>query len=162
MITVVLSTLNSAEPLSRLLAALTPAAVDGLVRDVVLLDRGSTDATFELAEDAGASALRGGSLGDALNIARGEWLLWLPADAGLDAGWRAALEAHLALADQEPARIVPATERLFARLRGRRVKAGWLAPKRLVATASAGPVEAYLQRLPHGRRIRRLRLLAAQ
>src|SRR5260370_292762 len=116
MITVVLSTFNSGEPLARLLTALTPAAVDGFVQDVVLLDAGSMDATVELAEDAGASIVPGGGLTDAAKLARGEWLLWLPGAARLGADWREALEAHLARPTHDPAKIVCANAGLIARI----------------------------------------------
>ena len=54
MISVVIPTLNAAATLQRALSPLVPAAVDGLVREVVVADGGSTDETLELAEDAGA------------------------------------------------------------------------------------------------------------
>ena len=40
--------------LGRTLAALVPAAVDGIVREVVLADGGSSDKTILIADDAGA------------------------------------------------------------------------------------------------------------
>ena len=54
MISVVIPTFNEAGHLSLTLAALVPAAVDGLVREVVISDGGSTDGTLEAADEAGA------------------------------------------------------------------------------------------------------------
>jgi glycosyltransferase involved in cell wall biosynthesis len=54
MISAVISTLNSARDLHGLLSALVPAAADGLVRQVLVVDGGSTDGTLDICEDAGA------------------------------------------------------------------------------------------------------------
>ena len=58
MISVVIPTLNAERTLQRALAPLVPAAVEGLVREVVVADGGSTDRTLELADDAGANIVR--------------------------------------------------------------------------------------------------------
>ena len=54
MISVVIATQDDERTLGQTLAALVPAAVDGLVREVILADAGSTDHTLAIAEDAGA------------------------------------------------------------------------------------------------------------
>lgn len=93
MITVVIPTLNSAADLQVLLPALVPAAVDGLVRDVIVVDAGSTDATPLMCEDSGASLVA--SFAEAGGKARGDFLLALPADMRLVRGWEERLGAHL-------------------------------------------------------------------
>jgi glycosyltransferase involved in cell wall biosynthesis len=51
---VVIPTFNESGHLPLTLAALVPAAVDGLVREVVISDGGSSDGTLEAADEAGA------------------------------------------------------------------------------------------------------------
>jgi len=92
MISVVIPTLNAAAYLPDTLSALIPATVDGLVREVVVVDAGSTDSTREIADAAGAevvssSPCRGGQLIAGAARAKHPWLLFLHADTVLDAGW---------------------------------------------------------------------------
>ena len=94
MISVVIPTLNAEADLPRTLTALVPAAVDGFVRDVVIVDGGSTDATAKVAEEAGAHFVssergRGQQLAEGARRAKGPWLLFLHADTVLQAGWEA-------------------------------------------------------------------------
>jgi rSAM/selenodomain-associated transferase 2 len=101
MIGVTIPTLNAAETLPRCLAALVPAALEGLVRRVVVVDGGSTDATLEIAEEAGAEVLvaaanRGAQLASGCEAARTPWLLALHADTVLAPGWSAAAARHMA------------------------------------------------------------------
>ncbi|HEX5775426.1 MAG TPA: TIGR04283 family arsenosugar biosynthesis glycosyltransferase [Caulobacteraceae bacterium] len=101
MISVVIPTLDAATTLQRTLAPLVPAAVDGLVREVVVADGGSTDETLELAEDAGARIVstqrgRGAQLVAGCAAARGPWLLVLHADTELADGWAQAAADHIA------------------------------------------------------------------
>ena len=49
MISVVVPTLNAESDLPRTLAALVPAAIEGIVREVIIVDGGSTDATARIA-----------------------------------------------------------------------------------------------------------------
>lgn len=100
MLTVVIPTLDSAHLIGSCLAALVPAAVDGLVREVVLADGGSTDDTLAIAEDCGARVVTlNGDVGERLAAAclrpRGDWLMVLQADAVLPEGWRTAVEKQL-------------------------------------------------------------------
>lgn len=93
MISVVIPTLNSEHALVPTLSALVPAAMSGVVREVVIADGGSTDKTAAIAEDAGAkwvacpSANRGAQLRLGAAAATAPWLLFLHADTQLEAGW---------------------------------------------------------------------------
>lgn len=101
MISVVIPTLNAAATLQRTLAPLVPAAVDALVREVVVADGGSTDDTLALAEDAGARIIatergRGVQLAAGCAAAKGPWLLVLHADTELGDGWAQVAADHIA------------------------------------------------------------------
>jgi rSAM/selenodomain-associated transferase 2 len=92
MISVVIPTLEAEEDLGRTLAALVPAAVEGLVREVIVVDGGSRDRTLEIADHAGAEIVksepgRGSQLKAGAARARFPWLLFLHADTVLEAGW---------------------------------------------------------------------------
>ena len=67
MISVVIPALNAQATLPKTLAALIPAAVGGLIREVIVVDGGSADLTRQLADSAGAEVIaakpsRGGQL----------------------------------------------------------------------------------------------------
>ena len=113
MITVVLPTHNSAARLVQVLTVLVPAAVDGLVKDVVFADAGSTDATLAIAEDSGARVVQatgdaGARLATGCAAARGAWILALGEDLVLPEAWRVPVEAHLAGGGGKPAFIAAA------------------------------------------------------
>lgn len=93
MISVIVQTLNNATTLPACLGALVPAAVDAIVTEVIVVDGGSTDATLAIVEDAGAK--RASSVEAAVAAAKADWLLLLPADVRLEAGWDAEAAAHL-------------------------------------------------------------------
>ncbi len=92
MISVILPTLNAAAHLRRALPPLVPAAAAGLVREVIVSDGGSSDATAAIADAAGARFVesprgRGAQLRAGAGAARGAWFLFLHADTALDPGW---------------------------------------------------------------------------
>ena len=92
MISVIIPTLNAEATLGQSLAALVPAAVDGLVREVIVVDGGSSDRTVEIVDHAGANLVRGTQgrgqqLSAGANQARFPWMLFLHADTALAPGW---------------------------------------------------------------------------
>jgi glycosyltransferase involved in cell wall biosynthesis len=89
MVSVVIPALNAEATLPATLTALVPAALEGLVREVIVVDGGSVDRTREIADHAGAEVLtappnRGALLRAGANAARHPWLLFLNADTVLD------------------------------------------------------------------------------
>lgn len=98
MLTVVIPALNRAPELQGLLAVLVPAAVDGLVRQVIVVGQGSTDETADICEDAGAELVA--DFGEAAAGARYDKVLVLPVGMRLKPGWDTALGAHLARGGQ--------------------------------------------------------------
>ncbi len=96
MLTVVIETRNDEEGLARTLASLISAAVEGVVRDVIVCDAGSTDQTHCVAEHAGCNYIAEGGVAAALREAKGEWLLMLEPGARLAEGWTESVLAHIA------------------------------------------------------------------
>lgn len=94
MISVIVPTRDSAALLGPCLSALVPAAVTGLVREVILADGGSADGTLAIAEDAGARVVAG-DVAAAVSTAKGDWLLILPPTSRLEPGWEAEAEHHV-------------------------------------------------------------------
>lgn len=100
MISVVIPTLNDEAVLGRALQPLVAAAVAGLVREVIVADGGSSDATLEIADDAGcrifASAGDSGARArEAAVAARSDWAMILDPCAQLLPGWERAVQDHL-------------------------------------------------------------------
>ncbi|MEO0619445.1 MAG: TIGR04283 family arsenosugar biosynthesis glycosyltransferase, partial [Pseudomonadota bacterium] len=101
MLSVILPTLNAERLLGPTLAALVPGVVQGIVKDLVIADGGSSDGTVRIAEDAGARLVhskpgRGTQLAAGANAARADWLLFLHADTVLADGWWADVQRVMA------------------------------------------------------------------
>ena len=91
-LSVIVPALDAAATLPATLAALGAAREDGLLREVLVVDGGSADATVEIAAGWGARVLRaprgrGVQLAAGGAAAEGDWLLFLHADTRLGAGW---------------------------------------------------------------------------
>ncbi len=100
-LSVVIPTLNVDAALSACLGALMEGLEAGVIRELVISDGGSGDATLRIADAAGAVIVRGvpsrgGQLRRGAEVAAGEWLLFLHADTGLPQGWSAAVSDHMA------------------------------------------------------------------
>lgn len=93
MISVVIPTCNSEEGLARTLSSLVTAAAEGVIREVVIVDGGSSDGTKLVAEAAGCSLIEHtGNWGERINagvgaMRRSPWLLILPPHVDVDANW---------------------------------------------------------------------------
>jgi|SRR6056297_668554 len=99
-LSIVIPTLDAAEGLAHSLPALAEGLQDGLIRELVISDGGSTDATLLIAEEAGAVVItggpsRGGQLRRGAAAAGGAWLLFLHADTVLPGGWAAMVRAQM-------------------------------------------------------------------
>jgi glycosyltransferase involved in cell wall biosynthesis len=92
MLSVVIPTHDSERVLLPTLAALVAGAAAGIVREVIVADAGSRDATAEIADVAGCRLLvspgtHAARLAAAAAVARGPWLLFLEPGVVPDATW---------------------------------------------------------------------------
>lgn len=92
MLSVIIPTYEAERRLVPTLAALVPGATAGLVREVILADAGSRDATAEVADFAGcrmlvSAAPAAARLMEAAEAARAQWLLFLELGTVPQAGW---------------------------------------------------------------------------
>lgn len=99
-LSVIIPSLNAADFLPASLAALAPAAIGGLIREVVVADGGSGDETCAIAEAAGARVIetrrgRGEQLREGAKAVRGDWFLFLHADTVLETGWEEEASAFM-------------------------------------------------------------------
>ncbi len=99
-ISIIVPTLNAAATLPRCLEALIEGLAEGLIRELIVSDGGSDDATLAIAEAAGAETLqgpasRGGQLRRGCATAKGDWLLILHADTVLAPGWAQMVAEHI-------------------------------------------------------------------
>ena len=103
-VSVVIRTLNEAKWLPALLDAVYRQNVDGMAVEVVVVDSGSTDGTFELASERGCNMVRieksdftfGRSLNYGCAAAKGKWLVFVSGHCiPASDGWLAELVAPL-------------------------------------------------------------------
>ena len=109
MISVVIPTLNAERLLGRSFDSLIPAAVRGVVREVIIADGGSNDGTLAIADAAGAHIISAGKSRAAQLIAgaeaaRADWILFLHPETALEAGWDAEVESFIDQARPEQPR----------------------------------------------------------
>jgi len=91
MFTVILATCDDELALAQALSALVPAATEGLVRDVIVVDGGSRDGTLTVADVAGCAVVTEaeGGIPAAVDLARADWLLFLSPSGVLAPDWPA-------------------------------------------------------------------------
>lgn len=133
MISVIIPTRDSERVLAPTLAALIPAAVDGFVREVIVVDGGSKDRTLMVADNAGVEVVetaagRGHQLRTGARRARFPWLLFLHPGTELAPGWEAVAANFMQKVD---AQRIPASAAAF---RTRLTDEGW-APRLIEAAA---------------------------
>lgn len=105
-ISVILPTCNAEDYLVRTLSSLIPGVVEGLIKEVIIVDTGSTDSTLEIAESTGcriihADPSRGLQLWQGCREANGDWLLILHPDSELSPLWLGAVRQHMKLHDKQ-------------------------------------------------------------
>ncbi len=150
MISAVIATLNHEALLGRALSPLVPAAVSGLLNEVVVSDGGSTDATLDIADEAGARILRGppeGRLRRGCEAARCGWLLLLDPVAWLEPAWAEAAKGHIESSPGRAAFFPRASESAIARWLGRRSPEALLVPRSLLSAALDRPASLRPRRL---------------
>jgi glycosyltransferase involved in cell wall biosynthesis len=186
MISVVIPTFNSAATLAATLECLIPAAVDGLVREVIVADGGSTDATLAIADGTGADTVPAGRsraqrLIAGAQRARFPWLLFINPDCVLAPGWEsdaAKLMAKIdtgAVApsaavfgfglddDSIAARVTEAASAISTRALGTAYgEQGLLIPRTLYGEAGGFQLMPMLEDVEFTRRIGRRRLVRLQ
>ena len=99
-ISIIIPTLNAASELPGCLDGLMPGLEAGLIRELIVSDGGSRDATAAIAEAAGAELVvsdpgRARQLIAGAEAARGEWLLFLHADTVLSRDWVERVVDHI-------------------------------------------------------------------
>jgi hypothetical protein len=92
MLSVIIPTEGAEHPTVATLAALVPGAAAGVVREVLLVDRGDNGVIERVADVAGCrflpfDGIRAAALAAGARQARSPWLMFLHAGAVLDHGW---------------------------------------------------------------------------
>ncbi|MCW4116508.1 glycosyl transferase family 2 [Aurantimonas sp. MSK8Z-1] len=143
MLSVFIETRAHSAELALTLASLVPGAVEGVIREVVVVEREPDEATRKVADNAGCRLIAARQLAAALRSAKGEWLLWLEPGARLSEGWTEPVVAHLAGGAAVAARfhpLRPAGAGWSWRLRRGRsaLRDGLLLPRAEVSTLQSG------------------------
>jgi glycosyltransferase involved in cell wall biosynthesis len=104
MLSAIIATAESERTLVPTLAALVPGVAAGLLREVVVADAGSSDATEEVADIAGCRFLSsreplGARLKAAAATTRAPWLMFLRAGTVPEPGWIGTTEHFMRTAD---------------------------------------------------------------
>ena len=100
-LSIVIPALNAEADIQLCLTSLMPGLEAGLIREVLVIDGGSTDQTRDIAERTGADVIVTDQPGRARQLrvgaerARGDWLLFLHADTALSRNWAERAIAHL-------------------------------------------------------------------
>ncbi|MCA1440526.1 glycosyl transferase [Ensifer sp. IC4062] len=106
MLTIIMETHDNEAELAQTLSVLVAGAVEGLVSDVIILDRGSKDGSLRVADAAGCRFCVDWDLGDIVRSARGEWLMLLEPGARPTGRWVDELLEYVSL-NRNPARFSP-------------------------------------------------------
>lgn len=99
-LSIIIPTLNAAADLPLCLESLLPGLEAGLIREVIVVDGGSTDTSRAIAGATGARVIdsapgRGRQLASGADAARGDWLLFLHADTALSREWTERAGVHI-------------------------------------------------------------------
>jgi len=138
MITAIIETRDDEVGLAHTLAALVPAATEGIVREVVVIDHGSSDGTLTVADAAGCTIIEAGKVGGdlrrrAAEQARGDWLLFLSPVAVFAPGWQ---RDAIAFIDQ--ALVTGRAQSSVATFRHGVIQSGWWSRLRSLVSAGEG------------------------
>jgi glycosyltransferase involved in cell wall biosynthesis len=106
MISALIPTHNSEHRLVLTLSALVPASAEGILKEVIIADEGSSDGTEIVADASGAdfvstTAKSGSALAQGLKqCTRSNWILVIQPGAILQAGWQAEAAAFIERAER--------------------------------------------------------------
>jgi rSAM/selenodomain-associated transferase 2 len=110
-VSIIIPTYNAMPRLGDCLAALVQGLGGGLVREAIVVDGGSSDASAQLAADMGCKVIqteeaqrgRGAQLQAGAEAATGDWLLFLHGDTVLSTGWSEVVGRHIGGGDARKA-----------------------------------------------------------
>ena len=174
-LSVVIPTLDAGAVLPDTAAALMPGLTEGLIRELIVSDGGSSDGTLEIARGLGAVIVegkpgRGGQIARGIEVARADWFLILHADTHLGSGWTEAAWHHIQLGQDVAGyfRLAFRAEGLAPRLvaAGANFRSRWLGlpygdqglllPRRLLVAIGGMPEVPLMEDVILARRLRGL------